>query len=113
MKEELSTAGLEVILHDHHHFSSDHVIGGLRMCVPIKKKEDNGESDAFFSKRGVSPIRARSSSPIQNSSENCMYSYIILQWYTVEPPIKDTPNKGHNRNNLRDMDKLMETFLYF
>ena len=32
-------------------------------------------------------------------------SYILGQptSHTVEPLIKDTPNKGHNRNNLRIM----------
>ncbi len=30
--------------------------------------------------------------------------------HTVEPPIKDTPNKGHNINNLQTKDKLKGDF---
>ena len=31
---------------------------------------------------------------------------IIDNSYTVEPPIKDTPNKGHRRTNLSIKDKM-------
>ncbi len=41
--------------------------------------------------------------------------FLLEYGYTVEPPIENTPNKGHNRNNLQTMDKFqmyqMETFL--
>ena len=36
-RDHLSRGALEVILCDYHHFSSNQTIGGLRLCVPIKK----------------------------------------------------------------------------
>ena len=33
----------------------------------------------------------------------------LLEVPIVEPPIKDIPNKGHNRNNLRTKDKFQCT----
>ena len=41
---------------------------------------------------------------------------IVSEVNTVEPPIKDTPNKGHNRKNLSIKDTLMSqkfTFLLY
>ncbi len=38
-RDHLARGALEVVLYDHHHFSSDKTIGGLRLCVPMKKEE--------------------------------------------------------------------------
>lgn len=61
-KEELVNGGLEVMLYDHHHFSGDHNIGGLRMCVP-RKKEDVYHSGSASPDHASSPVLTRSFSP--------------------------------------------------
>ena len=61
-KEELVNGGLEVMLYDHHHFSGDHNIGGVRMCVP--KRKDQLTPRVSPSPDNVCPIRCRSLSPV-------------------------------------------------
>ena len=61
--------GLEVILYDHHHFSHDINIGGVRLCVPQKKAVKN-----YFLSPDVSPARSQSASPVDVPPEvniNC------------------------------------------
>jgi hypothetical protein len=73
-KEELVNGGLEVMLYDHHHFSGDDVIGGLRMCVP-RKKEDVSPSP---SPDTASPDLTRSYSPMPNINGECWLSMVSV-----------------------------------
>ena len=57
-KESLLNGGLEVILYDHHHFSHDINIGGLRFCIPEKKP-----AKSFSLSPDASPARSLSASP--------------------------------------------------
>ena len=66
-KESLLNGGLEVILYDHHHFSHDINIGGLRFCIPEKKP-----AKSFSLSPDASPARSQSASPVPGEiSINC------------------------------------------
>ncbi len=60
---DLINGGLEVILYDHHKFSHDGNIGGLRMCVPRKKlplrhvNRAVSINDSPLGSRGSTPTR--------------------------------------------------------
>ena len=62
-RDDLIDGGLEVILYDHHKFSHDNNIGGLRMCVPRKKISLQQLNRRALSATN-SPLGSRGSSPI-------------------------------------------------
>ena len=65
--------GLEVSLYDHHHFSGDHAIGGLRLCRPKRKEE---RSLTFSMSEDASPCRSRSASPAADT--NGRFNLVII-----------------------------------
>lgn len=74
-RDSLVNGGLEVIIYDHHHFSHDINIGGVRLCIPQKKP-----AKSFSLSPDASPARSQSASPLNTPTDiniNCKSS---LQW---------------------------------
>ena len=68
-RNNLLNGGLEVIIYDHHHFSHDVNIGGVRLCIPQKKP-----TKSYSLSPDVSPARSQSASPVDTPTEiniNC------------------------------------------
>ena len=53
-----------MIIYDHHHFSHDVSIGGVRLCIPQKKIVES-----YSLLLDVSPTRSQSTSPIDTPTE--------------------------------------------
>ena len=75
--------------------STDDVLSAIESLKPGKTDSDH-----------VSSYHLKYAVPVIVESISSFFTAILHHGYTVEPPIKDTPNKGHNRKNLSIKDTL-------